>query len=317
MKLIIQIPCYNEEQQLANTLKELPKKIEGIDQIELLIIDDGSTDRTVEIAKSCGVHHIVQLYRNQGLAKAFSAGIRACLDKGADIIVNTDADNQYAGDDIESLIRPILSQKYDLVVGSRPINEIAEFSAVKKTLQKVGSWVVRIASNTTVEDAPSGFRAISREAAYKLHVFNRYTYTLETLIQAGQNGMSITTVPVRVNPPTRPSRLVRNNLNYVVRSCLTILRVFTIYKPLRFFTALGCIPFCSGVILGLRFLVSMAIDNRGGQVQSLILSAILIVIGANLWVLGIIADLISVNRNLLENIEIKIQKQSKNNSNDF
>ncbi len=242
-KLIIQIPCYNEEATLGLTLSQLPRQIPGVEEVEWLIINDGSRDRTVEVAQAAGVDHIVDFQQNQGLAKGFMAGIDACLKAGADIIVNTDADNQYCADDIPKLIQPILDGTAEIVVGARPIQEIKDFSPVKKFLQKLGSWVVRIASNTDIPDAPSGFRAISREAAIRLNVFNEYTYTLETIIQAGQRGMAITYVPIRTNGYLRPSRLVKSIPAYIQRSIITIIRIFMTYRPLQFFLILWTVPF--------------------------------------------------------------------------
>ncbi|QYO63387.1 glycosyltransferase family 2 protein [Leptolyngbya sp. 7M] len=254
-KLIIQIPCYNEERTLGITLSALPRQVPGIDRVEWLIINDGSRDRTVEVAKEFGVDHIVHFPTNQGLAKGFMAGLEACLRAGADIIVNTDADNQYCADDIPTLIQPILHGQADMVIGARPIWDTRHFSLTKKLLQNFGSWMVRLASNTNVPDAPSGFRAFSRQAAMQLNVFNSYTYTLETIIQAGQKGMAIASVPIRTNPNLRRSRLVRNIPSYVFRSAMTILRIFMLYKPLRFFTWLGAIPFSFGTLLGIRWLL--------------------------------------------------------------
>lgn len=307
-KVIIQIPCYNEEATLAVTLGELPRQLPEIDKIEWLIINDGSTDRTVEVAKECGVDHIVNFARNQGLAKAFMAGIEASLKAGADIIVNTDADNQYCASDIPKLIAPILLGQADIVVGTRQINEIDDFSPIKKLLQKMGSWVVRIASNTDIPDAPSGFRAIGREAAMQLNVFNRYTYTLEMIIQVGQKGMEITSVPVRTNGYLRPSRLVKSIPSYVQRSILTILRIFMLYKPLRFFTFLGTIPFTAGVLLGIRWLLFFFADYEKPRVPTLILATILILIGFQLWMFGLVADLIAKNRRILEDIQRRTRK---------
>ncbi len=309
MKLIIQIPCYNEEETLGITLKELPRKLSGIDTIEWLIIDDGSKDRTVDVARSWGVEHIVQLPQNQGLAKAFMAGLTAGLRAGADIIVNTDADNQYCADDIEKLIQPILLGEAEIVVGARPISNIRHFSPLKKLLQKLGSWAVRLASNTNIADAPSGFRAFSREAAMQLNVFNNYTYTLETIIQAGQKGIVITSVPIRTNPMLRPSRLVKSNWYYVQRSLFTILRIFMLYKPLRFFLICGSIPFGAGTILGLRWLFYFFIGTERTRIPSLILAAILIVIGFQLWMFGLVADLMAANRTLLEEMQLRRRKE--------
>lgn len=308
-KLIIQIPCYNEEATLGTTLSELPKQIYGVDSIEFLVIDDGSKDRTVEVAEAFGVDHIVSLPHNQGLAKAFMAGLEACLKAGADIIVNTDADNQYCASDIPKLIEPILYRQADIVVGARPIWNTKHFSLVKKLLQKFGSWVVRRASNTNIPDAPSGFRAFNREAALRFNVFNKYTYTLETIIQAGQKGMKITSVPIRTNFVVRPSRLVKSNLSYVVRSLFTILRIFMLYRPLRFFFTLGSIPFSLGVMLGIRWLIFFFMGTERTRIPSLILTAILILIGFQLWMFGLVADLMAANRQLLEDNQLRMRRQ--------
>jgi glycosyltransferase involved in cell wall biosynthesis len=307
-KLIIQIPCYNEEGSLEVTLSELPRELPGVDIVEWLIINDGSIDKTVEVAQAHGVDHIVNFEHNQGLAKAFMAGIEACLKANADIIVNTDADNQYCADDIPKLIEPILSGRAEIVVGARPIQQIKHFSPTKKFLQKLGSWVVRMASNTKILDAPSGFRAISREAALRLNVFNEYTYTLETIIQAGQKGMVITSVPIRTNRYLRPSRLVKSIPSYVKRSLLTILRIFMTYKPLRFFVILGTIPFSLGSLLGVRWLILFLSGTPKAHVPSLILAAILILIGFQLWMFGLVADLMAVNRKMLEDVQLRLRR---------
>ena len=307
-KLIIQIPCYNEEGSLEVTLSELPRELPGVDIVEWLIINDGSIDKTVEVAQAHGVDHIVNFEHNQGLAKAFMAGIEACLKANADIIVNTDADNQYCADDIPKLIEPILSGRAEIVVGARPIQQIKHFSPTKKFLQKLGSLVVRMASNTKILDAPSGFRAISREAALRLNVFNEYTYTLETIIQAGQKGMVITSVPIRTNRYLRPSRLVKSIPSYVKRSLLTILRIFMTYKPLRFFVILGTIPFSLGSLLGVRWLILFLSGTPKAHVPSLILAAILILIGFQLWMFGLVADLMAVNRKMLEDVQLRLRR---------
>lgn len=305
MKLIIQIPCYNEEKTLETTLSALPREVPGIDIVEWLVIDDGSKDRTVEVAKAHGVDHVVSLPRNQGLAKAFMAGLEASLTAGADIIVNTDADNQYCADCIPDLIRPILEAKAEMVVGARPIEQIEHFSFSKKLLQRLGSWTVRLASSTDIPDAPSGFRAISKEAARKLNVFNNYTYTLETIIQAGQKNISVTWVPIRTNESLRPSRLVKSILSYVRRSVFTILRIFVIYNPFRFFIFIGTVLFTLGALIGVRFLWYFLSGQGGGHIQSLILASILIGIGFQTIMVAFIADLLSVNRRLLEELQYK------------
>ena len=310
-KLIIQIPCYNEEDFLGLTLSSLPHRIPGIDIIEKLVIDDGSTDRTVEVATSHGVDHIVRFPNNRGLAKAFTAGLEACIDAGADIIVNTDADNQYCADDIPKLIEPIVSGRAEMVIGARPIRDIKHFSIIKKYLQEVGSAFVRFVSRTDIPDAPSGFRAMSRSAAMRLNVFNEYTYTLETIIQAGQKGIAIASVPVITNTNLRPSRLVKSIPSYIGRSILTIVRIFMTYKPLRFFVILGVGSFSIGMLLGLRFLYFYFTSGGVGHIQSVILAALLLGAGFFLIVVGLIADLMSVNRKLLEKLDWRMYKIEK------
>jgi glycosyltransferase involved in cell wall biosynthesis len=302
MKLIIQIPCHNEEASLPIAVAALPKSIPGIETVEVLVINDGSTDRTVEVARELGVKHVVGFPRNQGLAKAFMLGIRSCLEHGADIIVNTDADNQYDARDIPALIEPILSGRAEIVVGARPISTIEHFSPVKKLLQRIGSGVVARVSGTRVADAPSGFRAFTRDAASKLNVFSEYTYTLETIIQAGQKNMSIVSVPVRVNADLRPSRLVRSLASYVRRSVVTMLRILVIYRPFQFFLTLGTVLFLAGLALSGRFLYFYFSGQRQGHIQSLILAAVLMIFGFQTGLLAFIADLQSVNRRLLEEL---------------
>lgn len=309
MKLIIQIPCYNEEGTLSVALSALPRTVPGIDKVEWLIIDDGSTDRTVEVAKENGVDHIVSFPTNRGLAKGFMAGLEACLRFEADIIVNTDADNQYNAEDIPKLIQPILEGTAEYVIGARPIMEISHFSPIKKLLQRLGSSVVRIASGTSIPDSPSGFRAMSREAALQLNVFNPYTYTLETIIQAGRKNITITSVPVRTNEELRPSRLVRSTWSYVRRSMLTIMRIFMVYEPSKVFGWIGALPFGLGVLLMLRWLVyTLWITPDRVRAPSLILAAVLILIGMQVWVFAMIANLISTNRNLIENIQLRTRR---------
>ena len=319
MKLIIQIPCYNEEATLGLTLSELPRQLPGIDRIEWLIINDGSRDRTLEVARACGVDHIVDLPFNQGLAKGFMAGLEASLKAGADIIVNTDADNQYSAADIPKLIAPILEGNAEIVIGARPIQEIEHFSPVKKFLQKLGSFVVRMASKTNVPDAPSGFRAMSREAALRLNVFNEYTYTLETIIQAGQRGLTIASVPIHTNGYLRPSRLVKSISAYVKHSILTIVRIFMTYRPLQFFMMLGSVPFGIGFVLCFRWLLlfwGIVGDNPAKpRVPSLILAAMLILIGVQLWLFGLVADLMGVNRQLLEDIQLRLRRKELESNN--
>ena len=307
-KLIIQIPCLNEESTLGLTLAGLPRAVPGVDKVETLVIDDGSTDKTVDVARLHGVHHIISLPRHQGLAKAFTAGIEASLKAGGDIIVNLDADNQYCAEDIPELVAPILDGKAEIVIGARPVGEVVHFSPVKKLLQRLGSWVVRRASKTNIPDAPSGFRAMSRKAAMRLHVFSEYSYTLETIIQAGQKGMAITSVPVRINPDTRPSRLFNSIPSYIRRQISTIVRIFMTYRPFHFFAVPGVLIFCSGLIISLRFLYFYLTAGGEGHIQSLILAALLMGAGFFLVVVGLLADLIGVNRNLLERLDWKVQQ---------
>lgn len=283
--------------------------MEGFDKVEWLVIDDGSTDTTVAVAKENGVDHVVSFTKNQGLSKAFLAGLDACLKLGADVIINTDADNQYNAQDIPLLIKPILDKKAELVIGARPVSEIKHFPPIKKQLQKLGSWVVRLASKTDIPDAPSGFRAMSREAALRLNVFNDYTYTLETIIQAGQKGMAIISVPIRVNEDLRRSRLVKSIPSYLKKSITTIIRIFVVYKPFRFFVSMGLFSVALGVLVGLRFLYYyIATEESSGHIQSLILSSILFGFGFQMIVVAFIADLLAVNRRLLEDVQYRLRK---------
>jgi glycosyltransferase involved in cell wall biosynthesis len=308
VKLIIQIPCYNEAGTLGIALAALPREVPGFDSVEWLIIDDGSQDDTASVASASGVDHIVRFTRNQGLAAAFLAGLDACLAAGADVIVNTDADNQYDAGHIPALTEPILAGKADMVIGARPIRSIEHFSGIKKRLQNLGSWVVRAASNTSVPDAPSGFRALSRKAAMELNVFNEYTYTLETIIQAGQKRLAVMSVPIAVNADLRPSRLVRSIPSYVWRSFIVICRIFVTYKPFAVFTAVGSAVLAVGLAIGLRFLYHYLNGQGGGHVQSVILAALLMGVGFFLIVGGVIADLISVNRKLLERVDYRLRR---------
>lgn len=308
MKLIIQIPCYNEAETLTIALDALPKHIEGVDAIETLIIDDGSRDDTARVAREWGVDHIVSFRRNRGLAKGFLAGLDACLRCGADIIVNTDADNQYCGEDIELLVRPIIEGKADIVVGERPIDDTKHFSFVKKKLERFGSYIVRKASKTDVMDAPSGFRAYSREAAIGVNVINDYTYTLETIVQAGNNRVAIRSVPIRTNPELRKSRLFKSMSGYIKRSMVTILRSFMMYNPMKFFGVIGGALFGLGSLIGVRFLVYFFSGQGNGHTQSLILTSILLLMGALTWVVGLLADMTSANRKLLEDIQRRVRK---------
>ena len=303
MKLIIQIPCLNEAETLEIALNDLPRHIDGIDEIEYLIINDGSRDNTVEVARKWGVHHIVSFPQNKGLARGFMAGLDAALRQGADIIVNTDADNQYCGEDIGKLIRPILDGEAEVVIGARPIDSTEHFSPLKKKLQHLGSFVVRKASRTDIPDAPSGFRAFSREAAMHMNVVNEYTYTLETIVQAGRNKMAITSVPIRTNPELRSSRLFKSMAGYIKRSMLTILRAYMMYKPLKTFTYFAVPPIVVGLMIGFRFLFFIAAGRSGGHVQSLILACTLIIMGFLTFMIGLVADVIAANRKLLQDIQ--------------
>lgn len=308
MKLIIQIPCLNEAETLEIALNDLPKHIDGIDEIEYLIINDGSSDNTVEVAKNWGIHHVVTFKKNKGLAKGFMAGLDACLRAGADIIVNTDADNQYVGEDIEKLVRPILDGKADIVIGERPIDDTEHFSPLKKKLQHIGSWTVRVASKSKIPDAPSGFRAYSREAAMHLNVVNQYTYTLETIIQAGHDKIPMESVPIRTNPELRKSRLFHSMFGYVKKSMVTIIRSFMMYKPLRFFGSIGVIMFLLGLILGIRYLVFFFGGSAAGHVQSLILASTLMMMGCMTGIIGLQADIIAANRKILEDVQYHVRK---------
>lgn len=305
MKLIIQIPCYNEAQTLGITLSALPRKVEGFDSVEWLIIDDGSLDQTSEVAKLNGADHVVRHVRNKGLASSFMTGLETCFQLGADVIVNTDADNQYNADDIPLLTKPILNFEADLVIGARPINKIGHFSPVKKLLQHIGSWAVRMASGTNIPDAPSGFRAMSRSAAQQMMVFNNYTYTLETIIQAGLRNMTVISVPIRVNEDLRPSRLIKSLPAYLKQSIITIIRIFVIYKPFAFFGGIGLLLLTSGFLIGLRFLWNY-LDGMGqGHIQSLILASVLLGMGFQLLLIAFVVDLLAANRKLLEDIRYK------------
>jgi glycosyltransferase involved in cell wall biosynthesis len=310
VKLIIQIPCYNEEKTLGVMLSSLSREVSGVDRIEWLVIDDGSTDRTVEVARAHGVDHIIRHSKNLGLARAFASGLEACLAHGADIIVNIDADNQYCADCIPDLICPILENHAEIVIGTRPIDEIEDFTKIKKILQKLGSWIVRLASGTDIPDAPSGFRAFSREAAMRTRVYSRYTYTLETIIQAGQRGMNVTSVPIRTNRTMRPSRLIQSIPSYVLKSVLIILRIFVVYRPFRFFFTIGLLIFTSGTALGVRYLWYLFTMGGQGHIQSLVLAGILIGIGFQTIMVAFIADMLSVNRRLSEDIQYLLLREA-------
>lgn len=310
MKLIIQIPCYNEEATLDVTIRDLPRHIEGVDQIEYLIINDGSKDGTVARARELGVDRVVSFKQNKGLAQGFMAGLDACLHLGADIIVNTDADNQYCGEDIEKLIRPILDGQADMVIGERPIDETEHFSKKKKMFQHLGSWVVRKASGTDIPDAPSGFRAYSRDAALRINVTNDYTYTLETIIQAGRSKMSLTSVPIRTNPELRKSRLFKSMWTYMKRSASVISRSYVMYSPLKFFGTIGVVVFAIGVIMGIVQLHYVFSGVGGSHIQSLILTTVLLLLGAQTFFMGLQADMISKNRKILEDIQYRLRRST-------
>jgi glycosyltransferase involved in cell wall biosynthesis len=284
----------------------LPRSVPGVDVVEWLVVDDGSTDETARIAREHGADYVVRLAENVGLAQAFAVGIDECLAHGADIIVNTDADGQYCADDIPGLIDPIVRGEADMVIGARPIGEMRHFSRVKRALQRLGTAVVRWASGTAVADAPSGFRALSRNAASQLHVFSTFSYTLETVIQAGRCGMAVKSVPVRVNPPTRSSRLARSTGHYLAKSVATILRIFMIYYPFRFFLLLAAVPFSFGFLIGLRFLFFFIAGEGGGRIQSLILASLLMIMGFSLFVTGLLAHLTAANRELLQRLESRL-----------
>ena len=308
MKLIIQIPCFNEEKTLPGTIKDLPEEIEGIDGIEYLVINDGSTDKTALVARQLGVNHIISFPNNRGLARGFIAGIDACLKLGADIIVNTDGDNQYRGNNIEKLIQPIISGDADIVVGDRQVEKVQHFSFMKKKLQKLGSGVVRMASGCSVADTTSGFRAYSRDAAMRLNVVSDYSYTLETLIDAGRKRMAIKCVPVEINKPTRESRLFKSVLSYIKESASTIIRTYAMYKPLKVFLSFSLVSFTTGFIIGLRFLYYYYLGQGAGHVQSLILAAILIIISFQLAIFGMLADAISANRMINDELLYRLKR---------
>lgn len=308
MKLIIQIPCYNEAQTLEVALNDLPKHIDGIDEIEYLIINDGCQDNTVEVARNWGVHHVVNFKQNQGLAKGFIAGLDGCLRCGADIIVNTDADDQYKGEDIEKLVRPILDGEADIVIGERPIDNTEHFSYVKKKLQHLGSWAVRRASKTDIPDAPSGFRAFSREAAMKLNVVNDYTYTLETIVQAGRENIPMMSVPIRTNPEIRPSRLFKSVWGYVKKSMIIILRAYVMYKPLKAFAILS-VPFVAiGVATWIRYIYFVFKGSAQGHIQSLIFGCTCIILGFLIFVIGVLADTVAANRRVLQDVQYHLKR---------
>jgi glycosyltransferase involved in cell wall biosynthesis len=308
MKLIIQIPCFNEEATLPLTLSEIPRSFVGVDEVEILIVDDGSEDRTVETAKASGADHVIKLTNHKGLAECFTAGLDAALRLGADLVVNTDADNQYRGEDIQKLIDPILAGEADMVVGDRNVGQIEHFSFIKKRLQKLGSWVVREVSGTHIPDATSGFRAMSREAALRLNVVSKFSYTLETIIQAGKKNIAIGHVTIRTNPQTRPSRLFSSTPAYLKRSISTIARIYALYEPLKTFLYIGSTVFGLGILISLRFLFFFLTKQGGGHVQSLILSAVLMLVGFQIVMIGLLADIIGANRRLIEDVLYRVRK---------
>jgi glycosyltransferase involved in cell wall biosynthesis len=308
MKLIIQIPCFNEAQTLPLTIATLPRNIGGVDQIEYLVVDDGSSDRTPEVARRCGVHHVVCLPHHMGLAAAFVTGLETSVRLGADVIVNTDADNQYQSQDIPRLLEPIMAGRAELVIGDRGVAELPEFSPLKRALQRLGSWLVSQTAGVRTPDATSGFRAITREAALRTMVLSNYSYTLETLIQAGAQRLAIEYVPVRTNPKTRPSRLMRGIPHYIAKSSATILRAYTMYWPLRVFTIFGTLLVFAGTLPGIRFLYLKFVGQGVGHVQSLILGAILIMVGFQVLLIGLAADLIGFNRKILEEVLYRVRR---------
>jgi glycosyltransferase involved in cell wall biosynthesis len=314
LKCIIQIPCYNESKTLRETVAALPTALPGIDVVEILVIDDGSADGTGALAEQVGVHHVVRHTRNLGLARAFMTGLDSALQLGADIIVNTDADNQYVGADIALLVAPIVAGEADLVIGDRGVGQVEHFSAAKRSLQRLGSWVISQAAGMRVPDATSGFRALTREAALHTLVLSSYSYTLETLIQAGAQRRAIRYVPVRTNLPTRPSRLMHNLPHYLANSTVTIVRAYTFYRPLRVFITIGVILLAGGILLGLRFLVAYFTDGSAGHVQSLILSAVLLIAGFQTLLIGLVADLIGANRKIMEEVLVRVRRSEINDA---
>lgn len=302
MKLVVQIPCFNEADSLPEVIADIPRVVAGFDSVEVLVVDDGSTDTTAQVAIESGADHVHRLPRNRGLARAFSAGIQCALELGADVIVNTDGDHQYRGSNLPALVAPILQGQADMVVGDRRVSSVPHFSITKKVLQRLGSWVVRWLSGTSVVDATSGFRAISRDAALRLFVFSTYTYTLETIIQAGKKGLAIVSVPVAVNPTRRESRLISSVPRYVVRSGITILRIFLLYEPFKVFSYLSLVPGGLGLVLLARYLYFFSIRQGQGHVQSVVVGSVLLLLALQVFLLGLLADLVAKNRQLDEDI---------------
>jgi len=309
VKLIIQIPCFNEEKTLPETVADLPREVPGFDVVEWLVIDDGSSDRTSEVARELGVDHVVRLSENRGLANAFLTGLDTALRAGADVIVNTDADNQYQGQCIPALVEPIVTGEADLVIGERPIEAVDDFSPLKKRLQRAGSGVVRMFSGTEVRDAASGFRAFSRDTAIRTQVFGKYSYTMETIVQAGWEGIRIRGVDISVNPSTRPSRLVKSIPRYIWRSGTTIVRSFALYKPFRFFFGVGLLPFLVSVALVARwFYLQVFTDDLASRVPSLVGAAVALLLAVQIWIFGLLADLLSANRRILSEAKVMIRR---------
>lgn len=308
MKLVIQIPCLDEEESLPQTLAALPRQLDGVDEIEVIVIDDGSRDATAAVATAHGVHEVVRFPNHQGLARAFAAGLDAALQRGADVIVNTDADNQYEARDIEALIQPILRGEADMVIGDRDASRLAHFSPTKRVLQRLGSWAVRQLSGTSVPDATSGFRALSRRAALKMNVLSDFTYTLETIIQAGKKQIAIAHVPVRARETIRPSRLFSSASHYIRRSGATLFRMYALYEPFKVFFMLGSVLILGATAIGVRFLYEYFSDGGAGHIQSLILAGALLVTGTVTWLFGVLADLIGRNRQLSEEILLRMRR---------
>lgn len=306
-KLIIQIPCYNEEETISTTINDLPKTLDGIDEIEVMVINDGSSDNSAHIAEGLGAS-VINISPNRGLANAFRVGLQEALRRNADIIVNTDADNQYCADDIKKLVQPIIDKKADIAVGARDIFSIEEFSPIKKIFQKIGSAALRLLSSTKVQDAPSGFRAFSKDAAIKLNIFDNYTYTMETLLQANAKGLKVISIPIRVNKQLRKSKLVKNIFDYVFKSMKTTIRMFIVYRPFRFFATLSAIIGFLGLILVFRFLYFYTQGYGNGHIQSLIFAAVFLISAVQLIIIAIIGDLLSINRKLSEDIQTRLRK---------
>jgi glycosyltransferase involved in cell wall biosynthesis len=308
VKLVIQIPCLNEAETLPRVIADLPKSIPGVDEIAVVLIDDGSTDGSAQVARAAGIDHVVRMRRTQGLARVFMTGLAAAVDLGADVIVNFDADNQYRGEDIPKLIAPILAGEAEIVIGDREVQSVSDFSTAKKTLQRFGSWVVRKVSATDVPDATSGFRALSREAALRMNVVTEFTYTLETIIQAGKQRLALRTVRVGTNPQTRPSRLFSTTWDYLKRSTASIIRIYTHYEPLKTFSVVGFLFVALGILIGLRFLYDYWLGFGTGKVQSLILAAVLLIVGVQVALIGLIGDTIAANRRLTEEILYRLRR---------